>query len=154
MVLLLWLWIEYKQEVHRLLHWLSPTLSPLHSTLALWCTNYAGTKMSIIGTQSIEHNASKIGRFWEKITSFRGGACTLILSIYSQRQTTWRFTMATSTECSDLSDGNEVCSSSQVTSSAAPSLLSKLWAPPQSELMRKRKISHFKIDEHHVTLWA
>ena len=48
--------------------------------------------------------------------------------------------MATSTACSDLSDGNETCTSSQATSSAVPSLLSKLRTPPQSELMRKRKI--------------
>ena len=48
--------------------------------------------------------------------------------------------MATSTECSDPNDGNEACTSSQGTSSAVPSLLSKLRAPTQSELTRKRRV--------------
>ena len=33
----------------------------------LGCSNYAGIKISIIGMQSLEHNASILGRFSEEI---------------------------------------------------------------------------------------
>ncbi len=67
------------------------------------------------------------------------------------------FTMVMSSETSDPSDANEAGSSLQASIPAVPSLLSQLRAPPQSGLMRKRKVRvnpiWHCIHAHAITNW-